>query len=243
VDVDCKKLDKRKAEQFHHLVAKTLFATKRAQPDTGTAMSFLSTRVRGLDKQDWKKLVHLMKYLRGTRRMLLILSLDGMGILEWWVDGSFAVHPNMRDHTGGGMTMGLGCPLSSSTKQKLNTRSSMESEVVGVNDLMPAIKWTRNFLQTQGYGVKECIVFQDNKIAILLEKNGKASSSKRTKHINIDYFFVTDRINKGKLSVEWCPTDDMLGDFWTKSTQGKQFTRICDQIMGATPIQPMKAGK
>ena len=63
VDDDCEKLDKKKAEQFHHLVAKTLFATKRARPDTGTAVSFLSTRVRAPDKQDWTKLVHMMKYL------------------------------------------------------------------------------------------------------------------------------------------------------------------------------------
>ena len=84
-----------------------------------------------------------------------------MGILKGWVDGSFAVHPNMRGHTGGGLTMGHGFPLSSSTKQKLNTRSSTESEVVGVDDLMPAILWMRNFLQAKGYGVKECIVFQE----------------------------------------------------------------------------------
>ena len=166
-----------------------------------------------------------------------------MGVLKWHVDGSFAVHPNMRGHTGGGLTMGRGFPLSTSKKQKLNTRSSTESEVVGVDDLMPAILWTRNFLKAQGYGVKECILLQDNKSAILLEKNGKASSSKRTKHISIRYFFVTDRIRKGELSVEWCPTEDMLGDFWTKPTQGKQFTRVRDQIMGVTPIQPPRAGK
>jgi hypothetical protein len=101
----------------------------------------------------------------------------------------------------------------------------------------------KDFLQAQGYGVKECIVFQDNKSAILLEKNGKASTSKQTKHISIPYFFVTDRIKKVTLSVEWCPTEDMLGDFGTKPTQGKQFTRVRDQIMGAQPIQPVKAGK
>jgi hypothetical protein len=89
--------------------------------------------------------------------------------------------------------------------------------------------------------VKECIVFQDNKSAILLEKNGKASSSKRAKHISIQYFFVTNRIKKGELIMEWCPTEDMLGDFWTKPTQGKQFTRVRDQIMGTQPIQPLKA--
>jgi hypothetical protein len=93
VDDDCEKLDKKKAEQFHHLVANALFTTKRARLDTGTAVSFLSTRVRGTDKQDWRELVHLMKCLQGTGRLPLILSSDGMRILKWWVNGSFAVHP------------------------------------------------------------------------------------------------------------------------------------------------------
>jgi hypothetical protein len=97
-----------------------------------------------------------------------------------------------------------------STKQKLNTRSSTESELVAVDDCMPAICWTRYFLESQVYGVFENILYQDNQSAILLEKNGKASSSKRTKHINIRYFFVTDRISNKELSVEWCPTKQMI---------------------------------
>ena len=128
--------------------------------------------------------------------------------------------------------MGRGFPLSSSTKQKLNTRSSTESELVAVDDLMPSVLWTRLFLEAQGYGVKENIVFQDNKSAILLEKNGKASSSKRAKHVNIRYFFVTDMVKKGKLSVDWCPTADMIGDFWTKPSRGALFRKHRDLIMG-----------
>jgi len=63
--------------------------------------------------------------------------------------------------------------------------------------------------------VNENIVYQENMSAILLEKNGKASSGKRTKHINIRYFFVTDRIQKKEMKVEWCPPteEDMIGDF------------------------------
>ena len=235
VDENCPKLDKVKSELFHSLVAKVLFATKRARPDTGTAISFLTTRVREPDEQDWKKLVHLMKYLRGTKDMPLILGANGSGILKWYVDGSYTVHPNMRGHTGGGVTMGRGFPISASTKQKLNTRSSTESELVGVDDLMPSILWTREFLLAQGYGVKETIVGQDNRSAILLEKNGKASSGKRTKHLNIRYFFVTDRIKSKELSVQWCPTAEMVADFWTKPTQGQLFTKFRDLIMGVVP--------
>jgi hypothetical protein len=82
----------------------------------------------------------------------------------------------------------------SSTKQKLNTRSSTETDIVGAHDFMPAICWTRYFMKAQGYGVKDNVLFQDNKSSILLEKNGKASRSKRTKHINIRYFFITHRV-------------------------------------------------
>jgi hypothetical protein len=95
VDEDREKLPPEKAVEFHNLVAKTLYATKRARPDTCTAIAFLTTRVRAPDKDDWNKLTHLMKYLRGTRTLPLILSANGTGILKWWVDAAFAVHPNM----------------------------------------------------------------------------------------------------------------------------------------------------
>jgi hypothetical protein len=243
VDEDCAKLPEPKREQFHKIVAKTLFMTKRSRPDTGLSISFLTSRVRATDTDDWKKMVHLMKYLRATRKLPLILGANGSGILKWWIDGSFAVHPNMRGHTGGGLSLGRGFPITASTKQKLNTRSSTEAELVSVDDCMPAVCWTRYFLEAQGYGVNENIVYQDNKSAILLEKNGKASSSKRTKHINIRFYFITDRVKQGEISVAWCPTGDMIADFFTKPTQGALFKRFRDQIMGVVPPQEPGLGK
>ena len=93
----------------------------------------------------------MMEYLRVERLRPLILSADGSGVLMWYVDASFSVHPNMRSHTGGGLTMGRGFPIVTSTKQRLNT--STESELVGVDDMMPIVVWSRYFLMAQGYGV------------------------------------------------------------------------------------------
>jgi hypothetical protein len=143
----------------------------------------------------------------------------------------------MRGHSGGGLTLGRGFPIVSSTKQKLNTKSSTETEIVGADDFMPAICWTRYFMKAQGYVVNDNVLFQDNKSSILLEKNGKASSSKRTKHINIRYFFITDRVEKKEVSVVWCPTGDMIGDYATKPLQGAIFCKFRDQIMGVVPAQ------
>jgi hypothetical protein len=108
---------------------------------------------------------------------------------------------------------------------------------------MPAICWTRYFMKTQGYGVKDNVLFQDNNNSILLEKNEKASSSKRTKHINIRYFFITDRVSKEEVSVVWCPTGDMIGDYATKPLQWALFQKFRDQIMGVTSARDLGPGK
>jgi hypothetical protein len=118
------------------------------------------------------------------------------------------------------MSMGKGCPISISSKQKLNTRSSTEAEIVGVNDSMYLVLWVRHFLEAQCYSIKDNIVYQDNMSSMKLEINGKRSSTKNTRHMEIRYFFITDNIRRGKLSVKHCPTDSMLGDYFTKPQQG-----------------------
>jgi hypothetical protein len=139
VDENYEKIKQDNAVEFHNLVANTLYSTKGARLDTCTAITFLTMRVRAPDKDDWNKLVHLMRYIIGNRTMPLILSANGSGILKLWVDASFAVHPNMRGHSGGGLSLGRGFPIVSFTKHKLNTQSSTETEIVGADDFMPAI--------------------------------------------------------------------------------------------------------
>ncbi len=118
-----------------------------------------------------------------------------------------------------------------STKQKLNTKSSTESELVGVDDMMPIICWTHSFLLLQGYGIIENLLLQDNSSSILLEQNGRASSGKRTRHINIRYYFITDRVNMRETSIDRCPTKKMVADYMSKPLQGSLFRELRDYIM------------
>jgi hypothetical protein len=87
------------------------------------------------------------------------------------------------------------------------------------------------FLESQGYEVKDNVVYQDNESAILLEKNGQRSSTKRTRHLEIRYFFVTDNVKRGRLRIEYCPTGDMIADFFTKPLQGSAFKKMIKMIM------------
>ena len=87
-------------------------------------------------------------------------------------------------------------------------------------------------MEAQGYKTRENVIYQDNQSAILLEKNGIKSMGKRSRHINIRYFFIKDRHDKKELTIEYCPTDEMIRDFFTKPLQGKKFQKFRKAIMG-----------
>ena len=122
----------------------------------------------------------------------------------------------MKSHTGATMSLGKGSVHLTPVQQRLNTKSSTEAKLVGVDDVMPQVIWTRYLLEAQGYGVRESKIYQDNQSAMLMEKNGRASSSKQTRHINIRYFFVADQVQINEVTIEYCPTGEITGDFFTK---------------------------
>ena len=129
------------------------------------------------------------------------------------------------------MTMGSGGVVNVSRKQKMVSKSSMEAKLIAGDDIANTIIWANYFLEAQGYRNDGTVLLQDNKSCMLLHNNGKASSSKRTRHLNIRYYFLADRIANGELAVEFCPTDDMIADYLTKPLQGEKCRRFRKAIM------------
>jgi hypothetical protein len=119
--------------------------------------------------------------------MMLTLRADDLSSIRTWVDASHAVHPDMKSHTGGVMSMVTGVLAYKSSKQKLNTKSSTEAELVGASDYIPSTIWSKRFLEAQGHVITNNIFEQDNESAIQLEKNGRASVGKQSRHIDIRY--------------------------------------------------------
>jgi hypothetical protein len=109
--------------------------------------------------------------------------------------------------------------------------------LVGVHDGMGMVLWVMYFLEAQGYITKPTTIHQDNMSTMLLANNGRASSSKRTRHLNIRYFFITDRIGRGEVRVKYCPTDDMIGDFYTKPLNGAKFRKFRNIIMNCNYVE------
>ena len=230
---DPKLLGEERKKIFVHLVMEGLYLSQRGRPDIRTAIAFLCSRLNNPDEDDYKKLTRLVRYLRGTKDLILTLRANNDGIVRWWIDASYAVHEDMKGHTGATLLLGKGGIYCGSWKQKLVARSSMESELVGVYDMLPQVLWTKQFLEEQGWVDSATVVYQDNTSSILLERNGRSSSTKRTKHMNIRYFYVTEQIKKKAIHVTHCPTEEMIGDFFTKPLQGSLFIKMRNYVMGS----------
>lgn len=59
---------------------------------------------------------------------------------------------------------------------------------------------------------------------------------KQSRHINIRFFFIKDRKDRNELTIRYCPSNDMIGDFFTKPLQGKKFGKFKEKIMGRVEI-------
>ena len=121
------------------------------------------------------------------------------------MDASDNTHMDYKVHTGGAMKIGKVATVSKSSKQKINTKSLAETEIVGADDMLSTALWSKYFIEDLGYTVEHNVMYQDNQASIRLEINGAASSSKRTKHIKRRYFLCPTRWLKGILKSSICP--------------------------------------
>ena len=103
-----RKLSEGDAQEFHMIMFNVLFLCKRARPGILTSVAFLTTGVIDRDEDDDKKLGSILKYLSDTRDLVLTLESDGIGMVKWWVDVAFAVHHDMKSHTGSMVSMKRG---------------------------------------------------------------------------------------------------------------------------------------
>ena len=229
--VDSAKLPEELAVIFHHAIAQLLFLSQRARRDVQTPVAFLTKRVKSPDKDDWNKLVRVLQYLKSTLHMKLTLEVDDLRTMNWFVDSAHQVHDDCKGHTGGSLTFGKGAVMSGSKGQKINTKSSSECELVGVDDFLPTILWAQYFMEEQGYEIKRNTIHQDNESTLRLLVNGKRSSTPRTKHIRAKYFLAKDKYDQGDIDFKKCHTSKMWVNMSTKPKQGTPFKVDTSMLM------------
>ena len=225
IDDDSPLLDPVRAKQFHSRVAKILYCCKRIKLDTLPTVAFLTTRVQSPTEQDWTKLNRLLRYINATKNAGIVLEGSDDWRVHMWTDASYGVHSDGKSHTGSLISLGKGAIYVKSGKQKIVSKSSTEAELIGLSDSASQAIWTRDFLTYQGYKMPPAAMYQDNTSTITLTEKGY-STAERTRHINIRYFFIKDRVETGELEIIYLPTKEMIADILTKPLQGSLFSKL-----------------
>ena len=226
VDIDKQPVEEQEQQDwFRSNVAKLLYLGKRARPEILTATTFLATRAAKADIDDMGKLRRVIRYLRGSAGRGIRLCPGALGVsVRAYVDAAYGVHMDGKSHTGVSIVIGEAGPIFvRSTKQPIVAKSSTEAELIATSDSANQVFHVRNFIIEQGYGDKPATIFQDNLSCMALMAKGK-STSLRTRHIQIRYFWVKERVDNGEAVIMHMRSEAMgPANALTKPLVGAQF--------------------
>jgi hypothetical protein len=171
-----------------------------------------------------------LQYIHGTRDLSLTLCPDESFSLRAFIDAAHGVHVDAKGHSGATIGLGRGSILCKSSKQRLVSKSSTETELIAISDFISIVIMFRNFLLELGYDLGPATMFQDNLSTLKLVERGRPASD-RTRHVSVRFFFVKDRVDSKEIKMEYCSTTEMTADILTKPLQGAQFFKLRDQLL------------
>lgn len=221
-------------KEYASMVMKVMYLAKKTRPDIIQAVTYLATRITHCNRVDRDKLIRVYKYLNNTRDYELVLSPDDLH-LRCYADASYATHADAKSHSGAVLVLGTNRTATlyvRSAKQKLVSRSSTEAELIALHDVVPQVLWMRQLLGDLGFPCAgPTTIFQDNKSTIIIGNKGNANKGK-SKHIDVRYFSIKEKIDELIVKLEYLSTDRMLADFCTKPLSGASFSKLCSAILG-----------
>ena len=222
---DIKKLAQEDVAYFRMLVAKLLYLAKRTRPEILTAIAFLTTRVQTADTDDMAKLHRVVGYLKANQYRGIRLRVGEHMSVKAYIDAAYGVHiESGKSHTGCAVVIGDAGPVYvESSKQKIVTKASTESELVSLSDMGGNALGIKGFVECQGpYQLGPAEIYQDNLSTMALIEKG-TPCSKRSRHIAIRHFWLKDRVDSGEAVIKYLSTEKMFANILTKPVQGRQF--------------------
>ena len=218
----CPQNDKEIAEMrkvpYASAVGSLMYAQVCTRPDIAFAVNALGRYLSNPGLSHWKAVKKVLRYLQGTKEyMLTYMKSDQLQVIGY-SDSDFAGCPDDRKSTSGFIFMMAGGAIAwKSVKQTLIATSTMEAEYVACYEATRQAMWLKNLIS--GFRIVESIsrplvIYCDNTAAVHFSRNNKSSS--HSKHFDIKYLFVREKIHEFQTRIEYVATESMLADPLTK---------------------------
>ena len=208
-----------------------MFAAKRTRPEILPPVCILASRVQDPDEDDMKSLLRVYEYLKGTLHLGLRFKPESIELC-YWIDASYDLHSDSRGHTGIVATIGKNnAPIYvRSQKQKLNTRSSTEAELVATDEGVLHLLWLILVFDFLGYPQQPVTVFQDNLSTMRVCQTGQSKSGK-LKHMVVRYNFIHGQQEENVITFRYIKSANMLADIMSKPVDNVTFVRLKKRLL------------
>jgi hypothetical protein len=214
IEADSKQYENK--TEYMSLVGSLIYLSVISRPDIAYAVSKAGQKMSNPSETDWIAAKRILRYLKGDNKSGPTYSINGSEELLGFVDSDWAGDINSRKSTSGYVFILGGAAISwSSKRQQTVALSSTEAEYMAASSAAQEAIYLRALLKDLGcVQERPTKILQDNQGAIAMAKD--VISSRRTKHIDIRYHFIRERIRNGDIHLEYEPTETMLADCLTK---------------------------
>lgn len=216
---------------YRELVGGLLYLSTRSRPDISQAVNEASKKLENPSKEDIISVKKILKYLNGTRsKGIMYKRGEDIRNLHAYCDSDYANCTKTRRSTTGYVIMFTGGPISwCSKRQPIVSLSSTEAEYIAAADCVKECLYLRYFISELISENVKISLNIDNQSAIQLIKSG--SFSKRSKHIDVRFYFIHENYKIGKLDIKYCPTDLQIADMFTKPLYKNKFKFHCEKVI------------
>ena len=216
--------------KYRSLVGGLMYIACTARPDIAVSAAILGRKFSAPNETDWTAAKRVLRYLKATREYYLRLGSEPEQALVGHSDADWAGDPENRRSTSGFVfTFGGGAISWASRQQSCVTLSSMEAEYVALSEACQEAIWLRQLLRDFGEQQQTpTLMKEDNQGCLAFVKTERAS--RRSKHIDTRQKFVQELCVTKQISLEYCPTDQMVADLFTKPLGPLKLGQFCGML-------------
>jgi hypothetical protein len=214
---------------YQSAIGGLMYLSMSTRPDITYAVGNLARFSSKPTKTHWTALKRVLRYLKGTMKHGILYSQNESAVCVGFSDADWAGDINDRKSTSGYLfQMSGGAVTWKSQKQSCVALSTAEAEYIALSSATQESVWLRNLTSELGSPAETpTTIYEDNQSAIAMTKNPQFHG--RAKHIDIKYHFIRENVNNGIIKLEYCPTEEMTADIFTKGLSREQFCKLRDK--------------
>lgn len=215
-------------DKYRAAIGCLLYIATNTRPDVSAAVAILSQKVVSPTQSDWNQVKKLIRYLKGSSHLRLKLGSSDKAVLIGYADASWGEDRETRKSNSGFIFLFNGAISWSCKRQDCVSLSSTEAEYIALSEACKEAIWLQRLLDDLYYSEQRTTtIYEDNKSVPKMIVDERLSN--RTKHIDIRTHFVKDYVKKGVVNIEYCPTEEMIADLFTKGLAKEKFNKFRDK--------------